>query len=208
MADTTLRKASLFLRRKGLTATNPISSSLEIKVKNGNFGTTANIEAADYSAPADVTATPCLFGSNTANGDWIRLDLPISVLTQISNATPTQFIISSPNATGGKVEFYDSSDPEFAPVLNLAYGETPSGINEAKANKEFNIYPNPTTGKLTIELGSEVVTQIEVANLLGEILMQPKLQQNTFDISSLPTGMYMLNVTTKNGKSAQRIFKN
>ena len=208
MADTTLKKASLFLRRKALTGTNPVNASLEVKVKNGNFGTTVNIEAADYTAAADVTGTPCLFGSNTANGDWIRLDLPVSVLTQINNATPTQFIVSSPTGTAGKTEFYDAADPDFAPVLNLVYGETPTGINETAENLAFSIYPNPTTGKLTIEIGTEVITSIAVTNLLGEVVLQPQVQQSTIDISSLSTGMYILNIATKNGKSAQRVFKN
>ena len=208
MADTTLKKASLFLRRKALTGTNPVNASLEVKVKNGNFGTTVNIEAADYTAAADVTGTPCLFGSNTANGDWIRLDLPVSVLTQINNATPTQFIVSSPTGTAGKTEFYDAADADFAPVLNLVYGETPTGINETAENLAFSIYPNPTTGKLTIEIGTEVITNIAVTNLLGEVVLQPQIQQGTIDISSLSTGMYILNIATKNGKSAQRVFKN
>ena len=208
MADTTLKKASLFLRRKALTGTNPVNASLEVKVKNGNFGTTVNIEAADYTAAADVTGTPCLFGSNTANGDWIRLDLPVSVLTQINNATPTQFIVSSPTGTAGKTEFYDAADADFAPVLNLVYGQTPTGINETAENLAFSIYPNPTTGKLTIEIGTEVITNIAVTNLLGEVVLQPQIQQSTIDISSLATGMYILNIATKNGKSAQRVFKN
>ena len=208
MADTTLKKASLFLRRKALTGTNPVNASLEVKVKNGNFGTTVNIEAADYTAAADETGTPCLFGSNTANGDWIRLDLPVSVLTQINNATPTQFIVSSPIGTAGKTEFYDAADADFAPVLNLVYGQTPTGINETAENLAFSIYPNPTTGKLTIEIGTEVITNIAVTNLLGEVVLQPQIQQSTIDISSLSTGMYILNIATKNGKSAQRVFKN
>lgn len=206
MADTTLRKASIFLRRKALAGTNPISGSLEVKIKNGNFGTTVNVEAADYSATADATATPCLFGSNTANGDWIRLDLPVSILAHINHTATTQFIISAPGVTGGKVEFYDSSDPDFAPVLNLAYGATPSGINET-TDKDFKVYPNPTNGLLTIERGAEIITHIEVINLLGEVVLQPQILQNTINISSLPTGMYMLNITTKSGKSSQRIFK-
>jgi hypothetical protein len=208
MADTTLKKASLFLRRKALTGTNPISGSLEVKVKNGNFGTTVNIEAADFTATGDATATPCLFGSNTGNGDWIRLDLPASVLAHINHSAATQFIISAPNATAGKVEFYDSSDPDFAPVLNLDYYEAPSAVPQIKGNTAFNVYPNPATGLVTIETAGELVTHVELCNMLGEVVLLPKLAQNTIDISSVPSGMYMLNIATKNGRSSQRLVKN
>lgn len=205
MADTTLKKASIFLRRKALTGTNPVNGTLDVKIKSGNFGATVNIEAADFSATGDANGTPCLFGSNTANGDWVRLDLPASVLSQISNNSTTQFIITS-SVTGGKTEFYDATDPDFAPVLNLVYGQVPSGINEA-TDQKFNVYPNPTNGKLTIESGAEIITHVEVTNLLGATVLQPQMQHNAIDISSLPTGMYMLNITTKNGKSSQRIVK-
>ncbi|HLP21112.1 MAG TPA: T9SS type A sorting domain-containing protein [Chitinophagales bacterium] len=207
MADTTLRKASLFLRRKALTGTNPVTSNIEVKIKSGSFGTTANVEAADFSAAGDAAGNPCLFGSNSANDDWVRLDLPVSVLPFINNNNNVQFIISTPGASGGKTEFYDATDPDFAPVLNTAYGETPSAISEVNRLKDFRVYPNPTNGRLTIEVVNEVVKNIEVSNLLGASVLQPQLQNNTIDISALPAGMYMLNITTANGKASQRIVK-
>ena len=210
MADTTLSKASIFLRRKALTGVNPINGSLLVKMKSGNFGATASIEASDFTDAGDADGTPCLFGSNTANGDWIRLDLPDSILAHITNAAGTQFIISAPAATGGKVVFDNSSDPEFAPVLNLVYYHVaaPSAISQVISSKGFNVYPNPTNGLLTIESGAESITRLEVCNMLGEVVLQPKMTRNTIDISQLETGMYMLNITTKAGISSQRIYKN
>ncbi len=208
MADTTLKRASIFLRRKALTGTNPVSAnSFVVKMKNGNFGASASIEATDFTAADDANGTGCNFGSFGANGDWVRIDLPVSLLTHINHNSITQFMITAPNASGGRVEYYDAMNPDFAPVLNLAYGETPSAINEASNALAFNIYPNPTTGKLTIERGAEVITHIEVTNLLGEIVLQPQIQHDAIDISSLATGMYMLNITTKNGKASQRVYK-
>jgi len=205
MADTTLSKASLFLRRKSLTGANPIGNSLVVKVKNGAFGASANVEAADYADAGDASSTPCLFGSNTANGDWIRLDLPREILTHISNAANTQFVITSPGSTG-TVVFYGTDDPDFAPVLNLKYGELPSGISEAVA-AQLNVYPNPANDRLTIESGSEIINSVQVLNLLGETVLSPSWNGNSIDISSLKAGMYLVNVNTKNGTAAKLIVK-
>ena len=207
MADTTLRKASLFLRRKALTGTNPISGSIQVKIKSGNFGATADVEPADFTAVEDASGNPCLFGSNTGDGDWIRLDLPVSLFSHISHSATTQFIVSAPGATGGKVQFNNSADAELAPVLNLAYGQTPSAVNEINAAKEFYIYPNPTNGLLTIETGGENITHLELTNLLGQVVLQPAMVQNTVNVSTLAAGVYMLNITTKNGKTSQRVVK-
>lgn len=207
MADTTVKKASVFLRRKVLTGANPVSAnSFVVKMKSGNFGGTANVEAADFTDAGDASGSACNFGSFAANNDWVRIDLPVSMLSHINHNSVTQFVVTAPNASNGKVEYYDSSDPEFAPVLNLVYGETPSGITETTENT-FNVYPNPTTGLLTIENGAEVITQVEVINLLGEVVLQPQIQHNNINISSLPTGMYLLSITTKNGKTSQRVLK-
>ena len=206
MADTTLKRASIFLGRNSLAGTNPISGSIEVKVKSGSFGATVNVEPADYAATADATGNPCLFGSNANNGDWVRLDLPVSILTHINHSAITQFIIDAPGVTGAKANFYNASDPDFAPVLNLAYGQTPSGINEITTN-EFSIYPNPSNGLLTIENGAETITHIEVSNLLGAVVLNPQMQQHTIDISSLAQGMYILNITTKNGRISQKVVK-
>ncbi len=179
---------------------------MQVKVKSGNFGTTVDVEAADFTAADNANATPCLFGSTSTDNEWIRLDLPSQLYPYINKNAATQFIISSPGSTG-KTTFYNSSDPDFAPVLNLKYAQA-TGIKEAASTVKFNVYPNPTTGKLTVEKDGEVIKHIEVTNLLGEVVLQPKLQDKTIDISSLANGMYILNITTQNGRAAQRVFKN
>jgi hypothetical protein len=206
MADTTLKAASIFLRRNNLTGSSPVSSSIEIKMKSGNFGTSAAVEATDYSASGDATGNPCVFGSYANDGDWVRFDLPASFLPHINRNAITQFIISAPGFTGGKANYNDSSDPDFAPVLNLAYGQTPSGIKETNS-VQFSVYPNPANGLLTIEKANETITHVEITNLLGATVLVPPVVQNTINITSLPTGIYMLNVTTQNGKGTQRFVK-
>jgi hypothetical protein len=206
MADTTLSRASIFLKRQNLTGGNPISGALEVKMKSGNFGASATVEASDYTASSDAISNPCLFGSNSADGDWIRLDLPPSILSRINRNAVTQFIVSAPGVSASKVNFYDSSNPEFAPILNLKYGATPAtSIKEIFAS-EFSVYPNPSNGLLTIS-GNETITKVEVTNLLGETVLRPTLDQQSINISSLASGMYILNISTKNGIASKKVVK-
>lgn len=207
MLDTTLAKASIFLRRQDLSGANPISNNLEVKVKNGNFGTTASIEAVDLTSTADAQGTPCLFGSNDGNGSWIRLDLPGSILQHITPNAPTQFIISAPGFTTGKLYFNNATDPDFAPVLNLVYGQF-SGVNEL-ATEIFSIYPNPTNSTLTIKTDGTPIKHLAVVDVLGKKVSQPNLKADgTIDVSMLPSGMYILNLTTDKGSASQRFVKN
>ena len=73
-----------------------------------------------------------------------------------------------------------------------------SGIEE-KANLISAVFPNPTSGLLTIEL-SEVSDNlsIQLTDLTGRILFNQRLQslQTVLDVSSYATGEYLLIVTS------------
>jgi hypothetical protein len=208
MADTTLKKASIFLRRSSLRGTNPLSNSLSVKVKSGNFGTTVNVDAADYGATGDASGTPCLFGSNAGDGNWIRLDLPASVLPFITKNATTQFVISAPSFTGGVVNFNNSSTPEFAPILNLVYGNSPStGIRDNTSNIAVRVYPNPANNILNIEVEGVIIQRIDVIDVLGNVTLSRATDKNTIDITSLPAGIYTISVNTNAGMARQQFVK-
>ncbi len=205
MADTTLSKASIFLKRQSLTGGNPLNGSVNVRVKSGNFGSSVTVEAADYSASGDAAGTPCLFGANEANDEWVRLDLPPAILSHINHTAITQFIISAPGVSAAGENFYGSSNPDFAPFLNLKYGPAPNAIREIPAD-EFSVSPNPSNGLLVIK-GNEIVIKVDVTNLLGETVLHPQLNQQAIDISSLTPGMYILNITTKSGVALKKVVK-
>ena len=76
------------------------------------------------------------------------------------------------------------------------------------ANTEFKAYPNPTNGKLTIELLSE--TSITIYNSIGEIIFSEKLQQSNYDInlSEQANGIYMIKANNGHSASTIKIIKN
>ncbi|MCB0755356.1 MAG: T9SS type A sorting domain-containing protein [Flavobacteriales bacterium] len=210
MADTTLANASIFLRRESLSGEDPTDAILEVRLANGNFGTSVNVEAEDFAAAGDASGGPCVFGSSAQDGHWIRIDLPAAVIEAITPDQEIQFIISAPGFTGGVMTFHDASDPDMAPVLNLKYGEAPEqpdGILEANYGKELPVYPIPTTGTLTIDVQNDRIMDIEVFNVLGALVLTPEFTQNTIDIAELPNGSYILRITTKEGISTKRIIK-
>ena len=67
---------------------------------------------------------------------------------------------------------------------------------------EVIIYPNPTTGILTIELKNETTgfLKIEIYNLLGEKVYNKLVTQNSININHLDNGVYFLLLKDKNNK--------
>ena len=61
----------------------------------------------------------------------------------------------------------------------------------------FNIYPNPTTGQIQIELTeNNQPFNIQLCNILGEAVWEEKIKAHTsqkrLDISDQPNGVYLL----------------
>jgi hypothetical protein len=71
-----------------------------------------------------------------------------------------------------------------------------AGINDVLTN-EINIYPNPTSGKVTLSTGNSQasISSISVFNMVGkEVLSQQSAvgSEVTVDLSSQPKGLYIL----------------
>lgn len=68
------------------------------------------------------------------------------------------------------------------------------GIKET-SKKELNVklYPNPTTGSLTIEVEDDLFKGAEVLSIQGKTIIQS--DQPTIDLSDYPSGIYFVKVT-------------
>lgn len=78
----------------------------------------------------------------------------------------------------------------------------PTGINEAAANADMVVFPNPSNGMVTIKNLSYNST-LELFNLLGESMYKEKVSDDSksLDFSRLPAGNYYLKVTSAEGKT-------
>jgi hypothetical protein len=75
-------------------------------------------------------------------------------------------------------------------------------ITLGTASRSMSLYPNPANQILNISLVStEMEKIIEVFDLNGKLVMTEKVMQNNaeLDISTLPGGLYLIKVTTKDG---------
>lgn len=63
-----------------------------------------------------------------------------------------------------------------------------------KPKKELNVrlYPNPTSGKLTIEVEDDLFTGVEVMSIQGQKIIQS--DQSIIDLSEYPNGIYFIKV--------------
>jgi len=82
------------------------------------------------------------------------------------------------------------------------------GMNEELLSSLIGVYPNPTTGHITIDFGSVDVASVELRDMLGRIVSVHSAPNNLLrlEVSDQPAGIYMLLITTRSGAVLQKTF--
>lgn len=84
-----------------------------------------------------------------------------------------------------------------------------TGVHENTSNPTIEIYPNPTTGNVTIK-SSEPVQVLYIINLLGAEVAHtvPNSNDYNINISYLPTGVYYFRTQINGVLSTHKVIKN
>jgi archaellum component FlaG (FlaF/FlaG flagellin family) len=131
----------------------------------------------------------------SAAGDWTTTDLDMSAYDNMSDVV-VRFRATS--AYGNNL-FIDN--------INLG---APTGVEDITAST-FDVYPNPATDVVTVELSEvgSVDAQIEVLDIKGQVVSsevmsagQASVQVNT---SALASGIYTVRVMSENGVATERV---
>ena len=92
-------------------------------------------------------------------------------------------------------------------VLQSGTAECSLGISHVDANIKLNIYPNPATNLINVTTDVAMV-KVTLFNLLGQAVKEVNANHATecqIDVNTLPQGMYLLKVDTKEGSSTQKV---
>ena len=87
-----------------------------------------------------------------------------------------------------------------------------TGISEYGKELTVNLYPNPTTGKLTIDNGQLIINNVEFFDIYGRNVHSSPVACNssfvTIDISHFSAGIYFIRMQTNEGIVTQKVIKN
>ena len=128
--------------------------------------------------------------------------------TLIPGATDTFLIITH----GGNynVAVHNEFGCQISVGINIAHNV---GINEFSANNFFSLSPNPASDQLIIYTTSaaRMSATISILNMLGQVCRQEEIvnrkSEIVIDVSSLPAGIYFLQMKTENGIDTKRFVK-
>jgi hypothetical protein len=82
-------------------------------------------------------------------------------------------------------------------------------INDFDKNKKLNIFPNPASNYVNIELLTNEISNLEVYDVSGKLILAQVLTDkiNTIAIDQLTSGIYFFKVNSSEGSSIKKVVK-
>ena len=83
---------------------------------------------------------------------------------------------------------------------HVTFTTQPDGVNEYELSNTM-LYPNPTTGMLTIRNEEVLISEVGVYDVYGKLLKSEKVDGNTaaIDLADLASGMYLVRIVSNEG---------
>lgn len=84
----------------------------------------------------------------------------------------------------------------------------PNGVKDIFNDNKVGVYPNPSTGLFTVDMGKTTKSIVEVYNMLGECVAKKEFseQKNILDLTQLKTGMYSMKVIADNKIAVKQLI--
>ncbi|MBR6063244.1 MAG: T9SS type A sorting domain-containing protein [Bacteroidales bacterium] len=92
-------------------------------------------------------------------------------------------------------------------IVSVTYTVTPVGIHDMQ--QQVSIYPNPTSGDVTLDLSGLNAKTVELFSMNGQLLntVVPTDETMTLSLNQYAAGIYFVRIHTDNGITTQKIVK-
>jgi len=99
---------------------------------------------------------------------------------------------------------YESEVAEFTYIVDDA-----TGINEVTLNDEIQVYPLPVRDILNVTANGKIIKSVTVSSMNGVLVasVNKAATKVTLNISTMPTGIYIINIVTESGSYSRKILK-
>ncbi|MDB4088759.1 T9SS type A sorting domain-containing protein, partial [Flavobacteriales bacterium] len=203
-AGTTIGTSTGFATLLPFTTTDHVMS---VRVWSPDSNTVIRLKVEDAN---DVTHTCETEAITTVNGGWDILNFDFS-----NEATGTATLSSG--LTAGWVYnkasiFFDFGNTGSGKIYrfdDVKWGGVYAGTKELRLEK-LSVYPNPTNNNWNIKTDGNVINQIDIYDLKGNLIetSNPNSNKIRIDATNYPSGMYIIKATTDTGVANKRVVKN
>lgn len=171
-------------------------NSTQFKIKLVDFG------ADQAFGGGDDTEHELVYDSPNQE-EWVNFRIGMSEFTNLTNTDNIAQIVLVSQPTGSSVIYLDNV------FFNEGNGASIGNLAEFNS---FNVYPNPATDKVNInmEVQNGLILNYSILNVSGQTIMSEdvntKSVSRSINTSEMESGIYFLNVVTENGSYTDRLI--
>ncbi len=192
---------------------------------NGDTSNTVYIDSTEQVYVSVSNASGCIAHSDTINVTWRPLPV-VGNITVVGNDTliyttnlNIQWYYNNgiiPSETDTLHQVANNGDYYAEITDSLGCKSNTDTVNiillgiENFENNAINIYPNPTSGNLTVETNQADITSISILNVLGEEVINRIVKGNesriVFDLNNYAEGIYYVKVKSNEKEYLQKLI--
>ena len=145
------------------------------------------------------------------NTNWIKKGPIEKSLSE--NYYPSNKVLSDPFGKPIIFQCYENANSELFVHVKGYDGNTGIHENFSSNNQLFEIYPNPTTGRFTLELLTEQINEpatVKIYDRIGSMFMEKEIlgrSKHEFDLYNQINGMYFVRVIQSGSSGIKKIIK-
>jgi endonuclease I len=193
----------------GLTLSGTIANNGKFVIVNSLISSACY---ATTTANLSTTSTDMTFNGNDAVGlfkNGVLIDVIGTFNGGTANFAMDQTLRRKTTAIVPKATFSIATDWDVLPVDTCTgFGnrmiQTISAENSAI---DFTVYPNPSFGNFTIDFNDNGAFTVEAYTLIGQKVLEKKAN-NTIEINSLPSGIYLIKVNQDSKSVTKKVVIN
>lgn len=162
------------------------------------------------SLPAPSAATNSNMYTFTVNGSPTSGEIKIleNNSTLATTVTPLKSFMQADVIDNGMAEFVNVVDPNAAAVSGMStFNFLTLSVEEENELLNFSIYPNPATNIVQVQmLNSIKINQFELLDISGKRVLTQLSAENTFDVSKLHSGIYIVYIQSEDIKITKKLI--
>ncbi len=79
------------------------------------------------------------------------------------------------------------------------------GLNEKGKQEVFNMYPNPSNDKVSIQLNNNEIANLKIVDLIGNIILEEEINSTSdINVSEFKNGIYFVTIESEGVKLSSR----
>jgi hypothetical protein len=178
------------------------------------FSVSLNSDGTIVAAGAPLNAT---YGTKAGlvrvykniNSTWTQIGQDIEGPTAYAEMGYSVSISANGSVVVAGVPFYKTDTESYCGMARIYNNSTATYVKKARGNKQPDIYPNPVSGLMNVDLSFTGIHTITVSDITGRIVFEKtgNDQHERFDLSDLRKGIYIISINAGNERYINKVIK-